>query len=107
MSITIASTGSDLLQNATQTIECPAPGTINLDDLLFFRVYCSDDVSITSPETGVVKAAQSQGNSGLDHAVAVFYKVAGASELSSFTFDIAGGANKTIAAVCTSLTGVA
>ena len=106
MAISIVSTGSDILQNATQTAECPAPGTINIDDVLFFRVYCSDDVDITSPETGVVKIGQAQGNTGLDHAVAAFYKVAGGSELSAFTFDIAGGNNRTIGAVCTALDGV-
>ena len=92
-------------ETTAQTIECPAPGSIVDDNYLRIIAVASDDVNISMGSAGWTTVGHIQMTIGQDGALAVFIKKA-ATESGTYTVNIDGGVDKSIAVVCSQFSGV-
>ena len=105
MAIALRSAGTGNNDVTVQTAEVSPPGTIVDGDILIMQVYVSDDVAISTPESGWTKIDEIQSNVGGDSALAIFRKIA-SGESGDYTVNIAGGFDKTILHQCSAYSGV-
>ena len=105
MAIALVGFGADVLVSpAALTMEVPLHGSTADDDYVLCIAGATDNISLSTPETGVIELVELTAQIA-DRVGAAYAKIA-SSEPANWTIDLSGVTNKFMRGVCGTLSGV-